>query len=62
MTLPAEQRCPSVCSSPTGHPADSHDLIRVRGARENNLQDICVDLPKRCLTVFTGVSGSGTWA
>ncbi len=39
--------------------ADSHDLIRVRGARENNLQDVSVDLPKRRLTVFTGVSGSG---
>jgi excinuclease UvrABC ATPase subunit len=41
------------------HPADSHDLIRVHGARENNLKDISVDLPKRRLTVFTGVSGSG---
>lgn len=41
------------------HPADSHDLIRVQGARENNLQDISVELPKRRLTVFTGVSGSG---
>ncbi len=41
------------------HPADSHDLIRVHGARENNLRDINLDLPKRRLTVFTGVSGSG---
>src|SRR5580698_1471909 len=39
--------------------ADSHDLIRVHGARENNLKDISVELPKRRLTVFTGVSGSG---
>jgi excinuclease UvrABC ATPase subunit len=41
------------------HPADSHDRIEVRGARENNLQDISLDIPKRRLTVFTGVSGSG---
>ncbi|WP_424346470.1 ATP-binding cassette domain-containing protein [Kocuria sp. CH-021] len=41
------------------HVADSHDLIRVQGARENNLRDISVELPKRRLTVFTGVSGSG---
>jgi excinuclease UvrABC ATPase subunit len=41
------------------HLADSHDLIRVHGARENNLKDISVELPKRRLTVFTGVSGSG---
>lgn len=41
------------------HPADTHDIIRVHGARENNLKDVSVDLPKRRLTVFTGVSGSG---
>ncbi|MEU6507679.1 excinuclease ABC subunit UvrA [Streptomyces sp. NPDC046942] len=41
------------------HAADSHDLIRVHGARENNLKDVDVELPKRRLTVFTGVSGSG---
>lgn len=41
------------------HVADSHDLIRVHGARENNLKDISVEIPKRRLTVFTGVSGSG---
>ncbi|MEX1093965.1 MAG: excinuclease ABC subunit UvrA [Acidimicrobiia bacterium] len=45
--------------SPDLHPADSHDLIRVQGARENNLKDISVEIPKRRLTVFTGVSGSG---
>ena len=43
----------------TTHSADSHDLIRVRGARENNLKDISIEIPKRRLTVFTGVSGSG---
>jgi excinuclease UvrABC ATPase subunit len=41
------------------HAADSHDLIRVHGARENNLKDLHVEIPKRRLTVFTGVSGSG---
>ncbi|MFE9388457.1 ATP-binding cassette domain-containing protein [Streptomyces sp. NPDC006784] len=41
------------------HAADSHDLIRVHGARENNLADVSIELPKRRLTVFTGVSGSG---
>lgn len=41
------------------HVADSHDLIRVQGARENNLKDVSLEIPKRRLTVFTGVSGSG---
>jgi excinuclease UvrABC ATPase subunit len=45
--------------SPALHAADSHEVIRVHGARENNLKDIDVELPKRRLTVFTGVSGSG---
>ncbi|MFE2100730.1 excinuclease ABC subunit UvrA, partial [Streptomyces sp. NPDC059468] len=45
--------------SPAPHVADSHELIRVHGARENNLKDITVEIPKRRLTVFTGVSGSG---
>ncbi|MBQ1442903.1 MAG: excinuclease ABC subunit UvrA [Renibacterium sp.] len=41
------------------HTADSHDLIRVQGARENNLKNVSIEIPKRRLTVFTGVSGSG---
>ncbi|MBP0448968.1 excinuclease ABC subunit UvrA [Kitasatospora sp. RG8] len=41
------------------HPADGHDLIRVHGARVNNLKDVSIEIPKRRLTVFTGVSGSG---
>ena len=41
------------------HEADSHDVIRVHGARENNLKDVSLEIPKRRLTVFTGVSGSG---
>lgn len=45
--------------APAQHVADTHDLIRVHGARENNLKDISVEIPKRRLTVFTGVSGSG---
>src|SRR5438552_9547177 len=44
---------------PALHDADGHDLIRVQGARVNNLKDISLELPKRRLTVFTGVSGSG---
>jgi excinuclease UvrABC ATPase subunit len=46
-------------ASPAHHPADTHDLIRVQGARENNLKDLSVEIPKRRLTLFTGVSGSG---
>jgi excinuclease UvrABC ATPase subunit len=45
--------------SPAPDVADSHDLIRVQGARVNNLKDVTVEIPKRRLTVFTGVSGSG---
>ncbi|WP_328907415.1 excinuclease ABC subunit UvrA [Streptomyces sp. NBC_00234] len=45
--------------SPAPHVADNHDLIRVHGARVNNLKDVSVEIPKRRLTVFTGVSGSG---
>jgi excinuclease UvrABC ATPase subunit len=50
---------PANMAASTQHPADSHDLIRVQGARENNLKDVSVEIPKRRLTVFTGVSGSG---
>jgi excinuclease UvrABC ATPase subunit len=46
-------------TSETSHPADRHDLIRVESARVNNLKDVSVEIPKRRLTVFTGVSGSG---
>src|SRR5499425_2734654 len=45
--------------SPARHVADSHDLIRVHGARVNNLKDVSIEIPKRRLTVFTGISGSG---
>src|SRR4051794_22485523 len=44
---------------PALHPADRHDRIRVHGGRENNLKDVSIEIPKRRLTVFTGVSGSG---
>src|SRR5688572_17645306 len=46
-------------ASPATREADRHDLIRVLGARENNLKHVDIELPKRRLTVFTGVSGSG---
>ena len=45
--------------SPALHAADSHDLISVHGARVNNLKDLSIEIPKRRLTVFTGISGSG---
>ncbi len=45
--------------TPARHVADSHDLIRVQGARVNNLKDVSIEIPKRRLSVFTGVSGSG---
>lgn len=45
--------------SPAQHVADTHHSIRVHGARENNLKDVSVEIPKRRLTVFIGVSGSG---
>src|SRR6202048_298291 len=48
-----------VTKSAALHAADSHDLIRVHGARVNNLKDVSIEIPKRRLTVFTGVSGSG---
>jgi excinuclease UvrABC ATPase subunit len=57
-TAPETHAAPSA-STTDRHPADRHDLIRVVGARENNLKNVSVDLPKRRLTVFTGVSGSG---
>jgi excinuclease UvrABC ATPase subunit len=56
VTAPSNASTPS--TSPE-HVADAHDVIRVAGARENNLRDVSVELPKRRLTVFTGVSGSG---
>src|SRR4026209_349343 len=45
--------------SPALHAADSHDLIRVQGARVNNLKDVSIEIPKRRLTVFTGAAASG---
>jgi excinuclease UvrABC ATPase subunit len=57
--VPVKKTARAAGRNSTEHPADRHDLIRVHGARENNLKDVSVELPKRRLTVFTGVSGSG---
>ncbi|KPM56592.1 daunorubicin resistance protein DrrC [Frankia sp. CcI49] len=59
MTTAARSETSSPAPEPAPHAADSHDLIRVQGARVNNLKDVSVEIPKRRLTVFTGVSGSG---
>jgi excinuclease UvrABC ATPase subunit len=59
MTTGAKTKSRTKTRSPAPHAADSHDLIRVHGARVNNLKDVSVEIPKRRLTVFTGVSGSG---
>ncbi|MBB4981592.1 excinuclease UvrABC ATPase subunit [Streptomyces sp. SFB5A] len=56
-TMSTAPRTDEQASAP--HAADRHDLIRVHGARENNLKDVSIEIPKRRLTVFTGVSGSG---
>lgn len=50
---------PAAANNTADNAADNHHVIQVRGARENNLRNVDVDLPKRRLTVFTGVSGSG---
>src|SRR6202453_170231 len=58
-TMSTTTRTDTQSPAPHAHAAGSHDLIRVHGARVNNLKDISVEIPKRRLTVFTGVSGSG---
>ena len=58
-TPAAAQQPRELARSSAPHLADSHDLIRVHGARVNNLKDVSIEIPKRRLTVFTGVSGSG---
>jgi len=59
MEAPMRNATKTDTQSPAPHAADGHDLIRVTGARVNNLKDVSVEIPKRRLTVFTGVSGSG---
>src|SRR6184192_152750 len=59
METPMSMATRTDTQSPALHVADRHDLIRVQGARVNNLKDVSVELPKRRLTVFTGISGSG---
>ncbi|TDC61650.1 excinuclease ABC subunit UvrA [Actinomadura sp. GC306] len=59
MTTPTTPAAAGDTPPAAQHAADSHDLIRVHGARENNLRDVSIEIPKRRLTVFTGVSGSG---
>src|SRR5205823_8574196 len=59
METPMSMATRTDTQSPALHVADRHDLIRVQGARVNNLKDVSLELPKRRLTVFTGVSGSG---
>ncbi|SDU29896.1 ATP-binding cassette domain-containing protein [Gordonia westfalica] len=58
-STPRSAPTPQITEHNNAHPADTHDRIRVHGARENNLKNVDVELPKRRLTVFTGVSGSG---
>src|SRR3954463_267401 len=57
--IPKKAAATRAAPPPAAPDADSHDLIRVQGARVNNLKDVSVEIPKRRLTVFTGVSGSG---
>ena len=59
MTTAAKTKTRTKARAAAPHAADSHDVIRVHGARVNNLKDVSVEIPKRRLTVFTGVSGSG---
>src|SRR5207342_477846 len=56
---PMSKATPRAAQATAPHAADRHDVIRVHGARVNNLKDVTVEIPKRRLTVFTGVSGSG---